>query len=90
MKLYAKIQGEKLTDGKISWVKKGQGSNTRLDINIMNEAGALLAYVTVSEREGDLPVVYFTHLKHHAYLATSDIEHDAILKIEKGKKQKTA
>lgn len=90
MKLYATIQAEKLQDGKTIIVKKSQGSNTLLDINITNEHGHLLAYVQVLHRENALPMVYYARVPQHAYSTTSLAERDAIVSMEKdkGKKQK--
>lgn len=88
MKLYTTVQAQKLQDGKIITVKKSQGSNTELNINITNEKGWLLAYIQVLERKGQLPMVYFVPIIQHAYEVRSPLERDAIVEIEKGKKQK--
>lgn len=88
MKLYTTIQAQKLQDGKLITVKKAQGSNTELHINIMNETKGLLAYVHVLYRENELPMVYFVPVRHHAYEVRSDAERSIIVEREKGKKQK--
>lgn len=86
MKLYAKIEADKLQDGTHIVVSKAQGSNEYLQINITNDTGALIACVQVKARKGDIPAVYFVNDPAHGYLATSRVEYNAILSIEKGKK----
>jgi len=89
MKLYTTIQAEKLTNGTISIVKKSQGSNTHLDINIIDEAGALMAHLKVHALKSGKPVIYFTSLPQHAYITTNQAEYEAIVLLEspKGKQQ---
>lgn len=90
MKLYATIQAQKLQDGKLITVKKAQGSNTNLDIDITNGTGGLIAYVQVMHRRDALPMVYFVPVLHHAYATYNNEERSAIMKLEetKGKQKK--
>lgn len=79
MKLYATVSSERAT--------KGQGGQY-LSINIVDEKQALIAHIKVNHRENDIPVMYFVSVPAHGYLVTSQAEYEAILDLEKGKKQK--
>lgn len=89
MNIYSIIQAEKLQDGKTIIVKKGQGSNTHLNINIIDETKALIAHIKISYRKDRqlqlLPLIYFTHVPAHGYLCTSQTEYEYLLKANKQK-----
>jgi hypothetical protein len=90
MKLYAHISTDKLVDGKNIVVQKGQGSNKRISINLIDEKKALIAFIEVTHiSDSQKPVIYFTDSPHNGYLTRSRDEYDVLTSLTKGKQQKT-
>lgn len=75
MKLYATTSSERAT--------KGQGGNDYLDINITNEHKHLLAYIRVTPRNNNVPIIYFTCISQHAQLVPDRGDFDAIENMHK-------